>query len=230
MIRILDVATGSEQAKFADVRASIYALAFRPYGRMLAAGLSNSTALLWNVTVTPPRVAEKELTADKLDQLWSDLAAADAAKAYAALGSLMAHPEQAVALLSERLRPAPPIDPKRIEALIAQLDDAEYAKREEASRELKKLETAAEGPLRAVLERSPSEEVRRRVRDILATPPTWTPQDSEALRRRRAIPLLERIASPAAGRILDKLARGAATSAETRLAEEARKRMSVRRP
>jgi RNA polymerase sigma factor (sigma-70 family) len=229
IIRILDVATGEEQGKFTDLPAQIRSLAFRPDGRMLAAGLSNSTALLWNTTIPAARRDEKKLTADKLDELWDHLAGTDATKAYAALWKLTAYPAQAEALLSARLRPAPSVDPKRIEALIAQLNHAEFAKRDEASRELKKLGAAAEKPLRAALERPVSEEVRRRLRDLLAAPPPWTPQDPEALRRRRAIQLLERLGSPAAARILEKLARGDGLAVETRLAEEARKRLTLRR-
>jgi RNA polymerase sigma factor (sigma-70 family) len=227
IIRILDVATGEEQGKFTDLPAQIRSLAFRPDGRMLAAGLSNSTALLWNATIPAPRHGEKKLAADTLDELWGHLAGADATKAHAALWTLTTHPAQAEALLSARLRPAPSVDPKRIDALIAQLNHAEFAKRDEASRELKKLGAAAEKQLRAALERPSSEEMRRRLRDLLAAPPPWTPQDSEALRRRRAIQLLERLGSPAASRILDKLARGDALAVETRLAEEARKRLTL---
>ncbi|HEY7157208.1 MAG TPA: sigma-70 family RNA polymerase sigma factor [Gemmataceae bacterium] len=228
IIRILDVAKGEEQGKYTDLPAQIRSLAFRSDGRMLAGGLSNSTALLWKATIPAARRGEKKLAADKLDELWDHLAGADATKAHAALWTLTAHSAQAETLLSARLRPAPSVDPKHIEALIAQLNHAEFAKREEASRELKKLGAAAEKPLRAALERPASEEMRRRLRDLLAAPPPWTPQGPEALRRRRAIQLLERLGSPAADRILDKLARGDALAVETHLAEEARKRLARR--
>ena len=121
--------------------------------------------------------------------------------------------------------PGPPFE--RIQTLLAQLDHNEFAQREEASRELKKLGAAAEPALCKLLTRRPSLEMARRVKAILATPPPWTPQDSETLRRRRAIQVLERIGSPAAGRILAKLAEGDAAAPETHFAKDVRDRARI---
>src|SRR5262249_39055791 len=154
-------------------------LAFAPDGKMLASGLADTTAVLWEVSNTVPPSRKNELSADTLKQLWADLAGTDAAKAYAALWTLSADPEQTLPFLNQHLRAAPPIDPKRIEALIAQLGHDDFARREEAERELKKLGEAAEQALRVVAERPPSLEVRRRIQALLASPPPWTPQDSE---------------------------------------------------
>jgi hypothetical protein len=135
-----------------------------------------------------------------------------------------------VALLRKRLRAAPAIAPERIQALIADLDHMEFTQREKASRELKKLEVAAELALQAIRERPPSAKVRRRVEAILASPPPWPPQDAEALRRTRAVQMLERIGSPAAALVLDAVAGGAPAARETRLAEAAGKRLAERPP
>ncbi len=226
-IRLLDAIALDERANFADPNASVRSLAFAPDGKMLAAGLSDTTAVLWEVPNTVPPSRKKELSADTRKQLWADLAGTDAAKAYAAIWTLAAHPEQTLSLLNQHLRAAPPIDPKRIEALIAQLDHEDFARREEAARELKKLGEAAEKALRAVEDRPPSLELRRRVQALLASPPPWTPQDAESLRRCRVIRVLEQIGSPAAAMLLEKLAQGAATAPETRLAAEARRRLSA---
>jgi WD40 repeat protein len=227
-IRILDVATGKERAHLKGQGAYVGALAFRPDGNMLASGLSDTTTLLWAVATAPPRPPKSTLAADRLDQLWAALAGTDAVKAHAAIWTLAANPEQAVTLLSRRLRPAPPIDPQRLQALIAHLDNKQFAEREKASRELKKLGAGAEAALRAILKRPPSPEVRRRVEAILATPPPWPPQDADARRRTRAIQVLEGVGSPAAVRVLDKLAGGAGTARETDLAAAARQRLSQR--
>jgi RNA polymerase sigma factor (sigma-70 family) len=226
-IRLLDAAILRERAKLADPNATVRSLAFAPDGKMLASGLSDTTAVLWELPNAAPPSRKKELSPDAPKQLWGDLAGPDAAKAHAAIWTLTANPEQALALFNEHLRAAPPIDPKHIQALIAQLGHDDFTKREEAARELKKLGEAAEGALRAVQKRPPSLEVRLRVEKLLATPPPWTPQDSEALRRRRAIRVLEQIGSPAASLLLDKLAQGAATAPETRLAADARKRLAL---
>lgn len=226
-IHIFNIADGTEQSKWIAPNSSVNALAFRPDGAMLASGLSDTTTVLWKVAESL-RDAEKELTAGTLDQLWSDLAGSDAAKAYRAMGTLTMNPQQGVALLNQRLRPAPSIDPKRIQTLLAQLDHNEFARREEASRELKKLGAAAEPALRKLLTQRPSLEMARRVKAILATPPPWTPQDAETLRRRRAIQVLEGIGSPAADQILAKLAQGDAAAPETHFAKEAHARLDRR--
>jgi RNA polymerase sigma factor (sigma-70 family) len=227
-IRLLDTVTLRERAKVADPDAYVRSLAFAPDGKMLASGLSDTTAVLWDVTHAAPRSA-KELSPDALEQLWGDLAGTDAAKAYTAIWTLADAPDQALALLNKHLRAAPSIDPKRIESLIAQLAHDDFAKREEADRELKKMGQAAEDALRAAQKQSPSLEVRRRVQALLASPSPWTPQDSECLRRCRAVRVLEQVGSPAAGLLLERLAQGAATAPETRLASEARKRLSSSR-
>jgi RNA polymerase sigma factor (sigma-70 family) len=226
-VRILDVPTLRERAKVGDPNASVRSLAFTPDGKMLASGLMDTTTVLWDVSNITPRSQKKDLSPEALDQLWGDLAGTDAAKAYAAIWTLADSPDQALALLSKHLRAAPPIDPHHIETLIAQLAHDDFAKREEAERELKKMGEAAEEALRAVLKQSPFLEVRRRVEALLASPPPWTPQDSESLRRCRAVRVLEQIGSPAAGLLLEKLVHDAATAPETRLAAEARKRLSA---
>ncbi len=57
----------------------------------------------------------------------------------------------------------------KVERLITQLDDDDYHVREAASEALKKLGPAVETALRRVLAGSPSEELRRRITDILQT-------------------------------------------------------------
>ena len=57
--------------------------AFTPDGRRLATGMPDSTILLWDVPVPPLSV--DPLTAKELASFWTDLADADAAKAWRAV-------------------------------------------------------------------------------------------------------------------------------------------------
>ncbi len=75
----------------------------------------------------------------------------------------MSAPEQAVALLKERLSAAAEPDPQRIPRLIADLDSNRFAVRQRAWEELKKLGQQAEPALQAVLKGLSSLEMRRRV-------------------------------------------------------------------
>jgi HEAT repeat protein len=163
-----------------------------------------------------PARPPKDLAAKELDQLWANLAGADAPKAHTAIWALSAHPKQAVQLFNERLQPAAPTDPKHIQKLITDLDSGTFAVREAAAKELKKLGLEAEPALRQVLTKNPSPEVRRRVESLLATPAPWVEESPEALRRLRAIQVLAHIGDTEAQLVLATLAKGAPTARATR--------------
>src|SRR4051812_43173181 len=75
---------------------------------------------------------------------WQDLAG-DAPLAYAALGRLVSAPKEAVSFLGMQLQRKEPTDRKHIDRLIAELDDKQFAVREQAMKELTALAGAA-GP------------------------------------------------------------------------------------
>ena len=97
--------------------------------------------------------------------------------------------------------------------LLANLDSAEFAVRESATRELEKLgETALPG-LHKALANQPSLEVRRRIEQILTRLPTID------VRLLRAVEVLEHIGSREARHVLQALADG---MPGVRLTEEAK--------
>ena len=69
------------------------------------------------------------LTAADLEACWKDLGG-DAKDGFRAVGRLTAAPDKAVALLRERLKPAPMADVERLDRLIADLDSREFKVRE----------------------------------------------------------------------------------------------------
>jgi RNA polymerase sigma factor (sigma-70 family) len=222
-IIIVDVATGEETAKFDPKDANVDSLAFQPDGRALASGLSNGTTLLWSHAASLRRPKDT-FNSTNADQLWTDLAGDDAVKARFAIWAMSEAPEQTLRLFRQRLRAAPAIDPKRIEGLIADLDDRQFARREAASRELKRLRVAADVALRAVLSKTSSAEMRQRVSAILAAPPRWLPGDPEALRRMRAVQVLGQIERREADSILEMLSQGEPAARETEVAKAALQR------
>ncbi|HEV3120052.1 MAG TPA: sigma-70 family RNA polymerase sigma factor [Gemmataceae bacterium] len=222
-IFLLDVASPEQIRKIEWPDAYVNALAFRPDGKVLASSLSNGTTLLWDHAVTSSSKNEPVESASP-DKLWTDLASADAAKAQRTVWSLATHSALALRIFKERLHAAPASDAKRIENLIADLDDKQYAKREAAARELLKLRSAADRALRAVLQQTSSAEIRQRITAILAAPPPWLPQDPEALRRLRAVGVLNHIHQPEAESLLEMLARGEPTARATDLAKVALER------
>jgi WD40 repeat protein len=218
VINLLDVTTGKVVLTLQGHGTGVDCLAFSPDGRRLVSGQRDTTLLVWDVAHVTRRPAPpaKELSAKELDQLWADLAGADAPKAHTAIWTLSARPKQAVLLLNERLQPAAPTDPKHIQKLITDLDSSTFSVREAAAKELKKLGLEAEPALRQALIKNPSLEVRRRVETLLSTPAPWVEESPEALRRLRAVQVLAHIGNIEAQQVLATLAKGAPTARATR--------------
>src|SRR5437868_6155445 len=82
-------------------------------------------ALALDVSRFTKPAAATVLTAEELEACWTDLAR-DATTAYRAIGRLRAAGAPAVALLRERLKPAPVADAQRIKQLIADLDSEQF--------------------------------------------------------------------------------------------------------
>jgi RNA polymerase sigma factor (sigma-70 family) len=218
-VRLLDVTTGKPLREFTGHKFGVRSMTLSPDGRRLASVSQDTTVLVWDVThlaVTQPRPAPR--TPQELEALWWDLADADAAKAYRAILTLEALPDQSGPLLAERLHPAADPDAERVTPLVARLESPRFAERERATEELAKLGWSAELALCKMLQNRPSLEARRRARELLDglrkrdLPP-------ELLRRLRAVEVLEHLETAEAGRALEALAKGVPG---TQLTEEAR--------
>src|SRR5262249_9786878 len=126
--------------------------------------------------------------------------------------------ERAVSFLGKQLQSIKPVDSKRIERLIADLDSAKFAVREQATKELEALGEHVGPALRKALPGNPSAEVRRRLETLLDRLETGS-LSVETVRQMRAVEALEPIGNPEARRLLDTLTTG---PAETRLTQAAR--------
>ncbi|MGH7226650.1 MAG: hypothetical protein ACRELF_25825, partial [Gemmataceae bacterium] len=193
-----------------------------PGGR-LAASMTEGDILVWDLEAStwPNRKPTRELSRKELESLWSDLAG-NARKAHHAIHVLTTTPIPTITLFQDRFQPM--TDGQRIEKLRADLDSDSFSTREAATRDLTRLLYRAEPLLRRALDNKPSLEMRRRIEAILAKPRLPLAEDLRAL---RAIAVLERIGTPEARRILEKLA-GGAVSPETRAAQAALQRLKHR--
>jgi hypothetical protein len=228
-IRLLEVATGKERGRFVAPGVGIEFLAFAPDGKTLASRNADKTAFIWDLTgrVRGGQVQPVKLLAEDLESLWAELAGADAAKAYRAVWTLAAAPQQVLPLLQKHLQPAAAIDGQRTARLIADLESDEFTTREKATAELVKLGRVAVPALRKVLTSQPSLETRRRVEQILTKLKEGAPPP-EQLRALRAVEVLEHTGTAEARRLLATLAKGAPEAQLTQEAKASLERLAGR--
>ncbi len=227
-VRLLETATGKERAHFAGHVGPVHALSFSPDGRRLASGSRDTTILVWDVTgrLQNGRLGPAQLSAQEREELWTDLAADDAARAERARWTLAADAAQTLPFLAKRLRPAAAVTPEVMARLLRDLDDDAFAVRGNAREELEKLGVNAEPDLRQALKKTVSPEVRRSVEELLAAVDEQRKCPSgEVLRGLRAVELLEQIGGRDARQMLKGLTAGAPESSLTREAQTALRRL-----
>jgi WD40 repeat protein len=214
-IRVWEVLTGKERFRLDPGPEGADALAFSPDGRLLAtAGCDTHTGLVWDVS----GAGQAPSTPRELNRLWQELGSADAGTAFRALATLAAGGQRTAAFLKERLS----LRRAEVRRLLVELDANDFSTREGASRELERLGELVEAQARGERNKTASPEARRRLDRLLGRlgDPPVTP---EALRRLRALEVLERMDSPLAGEVLRGLAER--TQVEV-LAREARRSLT----
>lgn len=231
-VRVWDVGAAREIAQFKGHTGRVETVAFTADGKGLASAATDTTILLWDVMGSMKGLSRPqpvELPATQAEELWNDLASADAAKGFRAILKLAAAPDQAVPWLGERLKPAARVDPQKIDRWTADLASEKFAARQEATANLLKAGEQALPALKKALAAPLALEPRKRVEHILdqLIGGTFTP---EQLRMVRAVEVLERIGSAPARRVLEGLVGGAPGALPTREAQAALDRLAAPRP
>jgi WD40 repeat protein len=230
-VRLWALPAAKERCRFRGhqpvMQAGVACLAFSPDGGLLASGGDDTTALVWDVAGSCPKELPPGpgLTQDDLQAAWAALAGADAVKGYRALATLVASPASAVPFLKGHLarRGA---EAARLAGLIADLGSERYAVRQRAAAELEELGDLARPALRRARKEPASEEVRRRVDELLAK--LHGPVSVPVLRALRAVEALEGMRTPEAESVLRDLARGAPGARVTEEARASLERLSKR--
>jgi WD40 repeat protein len=197
-------------------------MTFSADSNTLLTGMGDRTILAWDLPSEEHPVTEPSPT--DLERFWSDLNTPDGKKAHTAIWSLIDSPDKAIPFLNNHLHPATDKDGQTIERLIVDLDNASFAIRESAQRELTRLYFDAKPFLQAALEKHPSPEVRHRIESILSFP---ADKPSESLAQLRAIEVLEYAGSNEARRGLEVMAKGAPESRLTQEAKESLERLNL---
>jgi hypothetical protein len=222
LLRLLP--THEEVARLAVPHPYLASVACSPDGKLVA-GAAGRDIHLWRVpeAARAARPAPRMLSAAQLEALWKELEGDDAARAYAAVQALVAAPGSAVPFLRARLPNVVPVDGKRIEQLIADLEEPKFVTREKAMTDLRNMKELPEPALRRTLERpNLMLEARRRIEQLLEGIAQPTP---ERLRVLRAVEALEHMREAESRRLLEALSQGAPEGLLTREARAALARL-----
>jgi WD40 repeat protein len=228
-IHVWDVRTGKKLAALAGHDGPIQCLAFLPDGRGLVSGSADSTALCFDLSaLLPEGRAAEELEADRLQALWTDLAADDAGRAYKALLALSGAPQQALPLAREHVKAATGVAPERVRLLLADLESKQFLVRQRATDLLERHAELVEDDLKRALDADPSLEVRKRLQSLLERIGTGAAPPPELLEALRALELLESIGTSEARQTVATIARGVAKARLTREAQAVEQRIAKR--
>jgi len=220
-ISLWDAVTGERIGKLAGHQGEITALTFTADSKTLLSGSGDTSALAWDVAAIIKACKTRSVAIEdgRAEAMWSGLSGGDAARAHQAVLRLVGAPGQAVPLLRAQLRPVPAPDADKIARLLDDLDSKEFAVRQKASDELEKLGDLAEHALKQALAAQPGLERRQRLEQLqerLVTAATLSAEQVQAL---RALEVLERIGTPEARDVLQRMAKGAAGARLTRQAQ-----------
>lgn len=225
LVQLWEVATGQKRREWKGHRGRITRVAFSPDGKRLVSSSSDTTALVWDVLGQSAPGSTEPLSPEQLQALWTDLAGADAAKAFDAIGRLTASPEQAVPMLKTKLRPVSAAGKQQVARLIADLDSDDFAVREKAMEQLRQLSERAELDLREGLKGKLSLESRKRIEELLEAVRAAA-LSPDNLRNLRAVEVLEYVGTSAAQDVLKTLAKGASSARLTREATASLERLA----
>jgi WD40 repeat protein len=216
-LRLWDLPSGKEIGRL-ECHRDWAPVAFSPDGGTLVSVGTDNWAVVWDVSriTGRPRISA-ERSPLELEADWKDLGG-DAKAGYAALGRLVSSPGHAVPFLEKQLQNTTPVDKKRIEQLIKDLDDNQFSVREQATKELGALGDRVMPALKKALAGTPSAEASKRLGALLDRIVSTNPS-AETIREIRVVEALESIGSPEARRLLEKLATG---PSGMRLTEEAK--------
>jgi WD40 repeat protein len=243
-LRLWDLSLGQQQvgwttaygikSELLDVlKYELAKLSFAGDGQHLVTAMGRQRAMVWHLGPLYSWLDDRRgsVTGHPKDiaKLWFELGAVDPQTAGPALFNLVAMGSDAVTHIQEHLSPASRTEDEIINSLIIQLDDAQFAVREAATRRLSGFGPAIVPRLEAVLSKETSVEVIFRLKSIINSSHAQQVR-SDRLRALRAVQVLEYVGSDGALTHLQALSSGESEAELTNAAAAARKRLRKRVP
>jgi hypothetical protein len=172
----------------------------------------------------PPFRGASALSAEQLSAWWDRLGSANEFRRRYAVQVFAARPEQALALIAERVNPETAKRRAMVLDLIGVLNDDRYENRDKAQAELQPLARRFEPLLAAAVQRAGPGEVRNRLTHLLSARHQLAPDASRT--ELSAVEVLEAIGTAEAKELLATLAGGANGSRVTAAAKSAHARLT----
>lgn len=218
-VRTWEVVSGGAVNTWTGHLGPVQTVAAATDGRRVYSGSTDTTVLVWDVpgygpTGTPPA---DSYPASRLEELWQQLAAEEAAKGYQSLWTLMAGGKDTVGFLNKRVFL---VDRNEVETQLKHLNSNKFTVREKATIALSGYGQWIKGRLAEAAKTPPSLEVKLRLEALLArlNNSDAISLERERYRLHRVMEILEQLGTPQARQLLVNLTRGAV---ETTIAEEA---------
>lgn len=182
-VGMVEIASGLELFRFKG-HFDCWRTQFHPDGKRALTVQVNETVLFWDL-----RPAHVPVAKDAPERIWQDLASQDGPTVYRATWSLIDDPGTAVELLKRKLSPAPPaLSRDSVVKFITQLNDDDFATREQASKVLVGQGKWILPLLEEALKRSRLPEQRRRLSEVIERV-TSEPDEWHILRAVQALEL-----------------------------------------
>ncbi len=225
-IRVYDATSGKAVGSFQGHDGALASLIFAPDGKSLVSGGNDTSVLVWDLgrLKREPLPQISAFQPKEFETLWTDLFSSDAGRAGKAVQTLIAGSKASVALLADRIQPAATVEPSVLDQWLRDLGSSDFKRRAIATRELEKLGELGVPALQKLLASAPALETRRRV-EFLLEDLTGRSLSPEQVRVVRVIEVLDRLGTPEARQVLERLADGAAGSLTTRQAQMALQRL-----
>jgi WD40 repeat protein len=206
-ILLSDVSLGAIVSSFAGQHGLASALVFSPDGMALISAGSDGLIRVWKLRqLKTGGLPRRPVTPLPLKALWADLGKTDAARAYHAMVTLNSAPGRVEPFLQERLQALPQVHTQTIERFIVDLGDKRFRVRRRALAGLEKLLEIAAPFLTQAIGKETDLEVRYRLELLLRKHEKQEPS-AACLAALRTLEVLERLRTPEAEQVLERLAR-----------------------